>query len=74
MPTWVAALYCCTLFGPAYHTLTGVLRDGDPRWIWHLPTSVASLLGVLWGIWTYKTNTRNKHLVADLQVKQTLKQ
>lgn len=74
VPTWVAALYCCTLFGPAFHTLRGLMHDGDPRWLWHIPTSVASLAGVFWGIWTFKTNKRNKRLVADLQVKQTLKQ
>jgi len=73
VPTWVAALYCATLIGPAYHALRGLLRDGDPRWLWHLPTSVASLLGVLWGLWTFKTQARNKKLVAELQVKQTLK-
>ncbi len=73
VPTWVAALYCATLIGPAYHALRGLLRDGDPRWLWHLPTSVASLLGVLWGLWTFKTQARNKKLVAELQVKQKLK-
>ena len=73
VPTWAAALYCCSLVGPAYHTLLGLFRDGDPRWLWHMPTSFLSLAGVFWGIWTYKTNKRNKKLVADLQVKQTLK-
>jgi glycosyltransferase involved in cell wall biosynthesis len=74
VPTWAAALYCCSLVGPAYHTLRGLFHDGDPRWLWHMPASVASLAGVFWGIWTYKTNRRNKQLVADLQVKQTLRQ
>jgi len=73
VPAGVAALYCATLLGPAYHALRGLLRDGDPRWLWHLPASIASLLGVLWGMWTFKTNRRNKKLVADLQVKQTLR-
>jgi glycosyltransferase involved in cell wall biosynthesis len=73
VPAWAAALYCATILGPAYHALLGLLRDGDPRWLWHLPASIASLLGVAWGIWTFKTNKRNKKLVADLQVKQTLR-
>jgi glycosyltransferase involved in cell wall biosynthesis len=73
VPTWAAALYCATMVGPAYHALVGLLRDGDPRWLWHLPASAASLLGVLWGMWTYKMNKRNKKLVAELQVKQTLR-
>jgi glycosyltransferase involved in cell wall biosynthesis len=74
VPTWMAALYCATLVGPAYHSLTGFLRDGDARWLWHLPASAASLLGVVWGIWTYKTRRGDRNLVADLQVKQSLKQ
>lgn len=72
VPTWAAALYCSTLLGPAYHTLIGLLRDGDPRWLWHMPASGASLLGVFWGMWTYKTRKHDRKLVADLQVKQTL--
>ena len=73
VPTWLAALYCVTFIGPAYHTLRGLLCDGDPRWLWHLPTSVASLLGVVWGLWTHKTQARNRKLVAQLQVKQKLR-
>jgi len=73
VPTWMAALYCATLVGPAYHSLTGFLRDGDARWLWHLPASVASLLGVGWGMWTYKLRRGDRNLVSDLQVKQTLK-
>jgi hypothetical protein len=73
VPAWAAALYCATLIGPAYHSLRGLLHDGDPRWLWHLPTSAGSLLGVLWGIWTYRTQARNKKLVAQLQVEQKLK-
>jgi len=73
VPTWLAALYCVTFIGPAYHTLRGLLCDGDPRWLWHLPTSVASLLGVFWGLWTPKTQARNRQLVAQLQVKQKLR-
>jgi glycosyltransferase involved in cell wall biosynthesis len=74
VPAWMAALYCATCLGPAYHALTGFLRDGDPRWLWHLPASWASLLGVVWGMWTYKTQRGNRNLVAQLQVKQTLKE
>lgn len=73
VPTWMAALYCATLVGPAYHSLTGFLRDGDARWLWHLPTSVASLLGTVWGVATYNLRKGDRNLVADLQVKQTLK-
>lgn len=73
VPTWAAALYCCTLLGPGYHTLVGLLRDGDPRWLWHIPTSAASLGGVLWGMLTYKLRRHERKLIADLQVEQSLR-
>jgi hypothetical protein len=73
VPTWAAALYCVSFVGPLYHTLLGLARDRDPRWLWHLPTTIASLLGVFWGMWTFRRNKDNQKLVADLQVKQTLK-
>jgi len=36
--------------------------------------SPCSLIGVLWGMQTYKSQKHNRRLVADLQVKQTLRQ
>jgi glycosyltransferase involved in cell wall biosynthesis len=74
VPPWLAAFYCVSILGPAYHALRGLFRDGDPGWLWHLLASPASLLGVLWGMRTYKSQKHNRRLVADLQVKQTLKQ
>ena len=73
VPSWLAAVYCVSIVGPLYHTLLGLARDHDLRWLWHLPTSIASLLGVLWGMWTFKMNKGNRKLIADLQVKQTLR-
>jgi len=77
----LAALYCVTLFGPLWHTLRGLVRDRDPRWLWHLPACPACVLGNAWGVWTYRRrrsdkNNKNddgKSLVAELQVKQELK-
>lgn len=74
VPAWLAAVYCVSVVGPAYHTVRGWVRDLDWRWAWHLPASVASILGVLWGIWTHRQRGRGKPTIADLQVKQTLKQ
>jgi hypothetical protein len=74
VPTWAAALYCFTGLGPLYHALRGWCRDHDRRWLWHIPASWCSLLGVFWGYWTYRRNRGNRQLIADLQVKQTLKQ
>jgi hypothetical protein len=58
--------------------LRGVARDGDFRWLWHLLACPASVLGNAWGVWTYKRRrnrpgTGGKSLVAELQVKQSLK-
>lgn len=73
VPTWLAGFYCLSFFGPLYHVVRGLLRDGDAAWLWHLPASYGSFLGAAWGVWTYKTNKGNRKLIADLQVKQTLK-
>jgi hypothetical protein len=62
-----------TVAGPLYHTLLGLVRDRDWRWLWHVPASLASLLGTLWGMWTYRMHPGNRKLVADLRVKQTLR-
>ena len=74
VPAWLAAAYCVSVVGPAWHTLRGIVRDGDLRWLWHVPASWASVLGVAWGVWTHKRRKGEKKLIADLQVKQTLKQ
>ena len=29
VPLWLAAVYCVTFFGPLWHTLRGLFRDGD---------------------------------------------
>ena len=73
VPLWLAALYCVTFAGPAWHTLRGIARDGDLRWLWHLPTCLGSVLGNAWGVWTYRRRGQDHRLIADLQVKQTLK-
>jgi hypothetical protein len=50
-----------------------MIRDRDWRWIWHIPASIASLLGVLWGWQTHRAHAHNNKLIAELQPKQTLK-
>jgi glycosyltransferase involved in cell wall biosynthesis len=73
VPLWLAAIYCVTFFGPLFHTLRGIFRDRDARWLWHLLASPASVLGNAWGVLTYKQRGQDKKLIADLLVKQTLK-
>jgi glycosyltransferase involved in cell wall biosynthesis len=73
VPAWAAALYCGSLVGPLYHTVLGLMRDRDARWLWHAPACFGSLLGTLWGWQRQKARgtERNSH---DLQVDQTLKE
>jgi len=73
VPIWLAAVYCVTFFGPLWHTLSGIFRDGDVRWLWHLLACPASVLGNAWGVLTYKRRGKDKKLIAELQVKQELK-
>jgi glycosyltransferase involved in cell wall biosynthesis len=73
VPLWLAAVYCVTFFGPLWHVLRGIIRDGDVRWLWHLLASPASVLGNAWGVWTYKRRGKDKKLIAELQVGQSLK-
>jgi glycosyltransferase involved in cell wall biosynthesis len=78
VPLWLAALYGVSFFGPLWHALRGLVRDRDPRWLWHPLASPASVLGNAWGVWTYKMrrhdqDTGGQSLIAKLQVKQELK-
>jgi glycosyltransferase involved in cell wall biosynthesis len=73
VPGWLACLYCVSFVGPLYHTVRGLLRDGDPRWLWHTPASLASVLGAIWGWITHRRYARETRLVSKLQPKQTLK-
>jgi len=72
VPGWLACVYCVSLFGPLYHTVLGIARDRDVRWLWHAPASFGSVLGTAWGWVTHRRRSRDKS-IADLQVKQTLK-
>ncbi len=73
VPLWLAGVYCVTFVGPIWHALRGLIRDGDPRWLWHVPASLGSVIGDAWGVWTYKRRGKKKTLIAELKVKQTLK-
>jgi glycosyltransferase involved in cell wall biosynthesis len=72
VPLWLAAVYGVTLVGPIFHTLRGIARDRDARWLWHTPASIGSVLGNAWGVWTYQRRGQEKKLIAELQVKQNL--
>ncbi len=73
VPLWLAVAYCVTFVGPLWHTVGGIIHDRDARWLWHLPACLGSVLGDAWGGFTYKKRGKNKTLIAELQVKQTLK-
>ena len=78
VPLWLAAVYGVSMVGPLWHTLRGFSRDRDWRWCWHMLASPASVLGNAWGMLTYwrrrnDKGTGDQSLIAELQVKQTLK-
>jgi glycosyltransferase involved in cell wall biosynthesis len=73
VPLWLAGVYCVTLIGPLWHTVRGLIRDGDAGWLWHVPACLGSVWGDAWGVWTYKRRGKDKTLIAELQVKQNLK-
>lgn len=72
VPGWLACLYCVTLAGPVYHTAAGLLRDHDIRWLWHVPASIGSIVGTVWGWFTHRRRGGGKSL-GELQVNQTLR-
>jgi glycosyltransferase involved in cell wall biosynthesis len=72
VPGWAAALYCGTFLGPTFHTVLGVVRDRDWRWLWHPLASFGSLLGTLWGWWTQKKRGKDTN-IHDLKVDQSLR-
>jgi glycosyltransferase involved in cell wall biosynthesis len=74
VPGWLACLYGLTFLGPAVHTVIGLGRDRDARWLWHVPASFVSVLGIAWGLWTFWTRSNEDKLIARLQPKQTLKE
>ncbi len=70
VPLWLAALYCVSILGPAWHALRGWIRDRDPRWLWHVLACPATVLGNVWGVLTYKLRGHRTRLIAELQPKQ----
>ena len=73
VPLWLTGIYCVTFVGPLWHTLLGLIRDRDVRWLWHVPASIGSVLGAAWGVWTYRMNRNDAKLVANLKPDQKLK-
>lgn len=72
VPVWLAALYCGSWIAPLYHTVLGLIKDRDRRWLWHPLTCFGSLLGTLWGWQTQKSRGSDRN-IRDLKVDQSLK-
>jgi glycosyltransferase involved in cell wall biosynthesis len=68
----LACVYCATLLGPVYHTLRGLVRTGDTRWLWHPVACCASLLGLVGGAATYLCGPKTADAEASLQPLQEL--
>lgn len=73
VPLWLAVLYCISILGPLFHVLRGLWRGRDIRWIWHLAACPASVVGNVWGVWTYRTRRSDKKLIANLKPEHGLK-
>jgi glycosyltransferase involved in cell wall biosynthesis len=74
MPLWLAVAYCLTFIGPIFHTIKGMVRDRDWRWLYHTPACMAAFLGSTWGVWTYRQRGQDKSLIKELQVAQKIEQ
>ncbi len=72
VPAWLACLYCVSLLGPLYHTVRGLVRTRDIRWLWHPLACLASVFGLTWGVVTYLTSARSADAEASLQPVQKL--
>jgi hypothetical protein len=57
-PLWLAGVYCVTFIGRLGHTLRGIIRNGDPRWLWHVPASLGSVPGDAPGLQNGAARTR----------------
>jgi glycosyltransferase involved in cell wall biosynthesis len=72
IPGWLACIACATLIVPLIQMIVGLVRTRDVRWLWHVPASFLSALGVLTGWWIYKRHGGDKKLIHSLQPRQTL--
>jgi hypothetical protein len=63
----------CACSAAQFDTRCGLLVTMIPHWLWHLPASRSSVVDDAWGVWTYKRRGKDKPLIAELKVKQTLK-
>jgi glycosyltransferase involved in cell wall biosynthesis len=73
VPAWLACLYCVSFLGPVYHALLGLLRTGNPAWLWHPAASLASVVGLTWGVLTHAWSGTNQETEANLQPRQKLR-
>jgi glycosyltransferase involved in cell wall biosynthesis len=73
VPGWAACLYCASVLAPMFHALKGWRRTGKRYWLWHVPASLASVGGAVWGWFTHRRHAHNRKLVSQLQPRQTVK-
>jgi glycosyltransferase involved in cell wall biosynthesis len=72
VPGWLACFYCVTFVGPIFHTVAGLIQGRDIRWLWHVPASVGSIAGTVWGWFTHRRRGHGQKL-GELQVSQSLR-
>ncbi len=72
IPGWLACVLCATFVFPFLQMLVALAKSRDARWLWHPWASVASALGVAWGLQTYMFASKGKKLIHELQPRQKL--
>lgn len=65
----IACIVCATLIFPLWHGIRNAIKSRDARWLWHPVASLLSVLGIAWGIVTYKMSPKTKDFEATLQPK-----
>lgn len=72
IPGWLACLACASMIVPLLQTLRGLIRTGDSRWLWHPLACFLSVLGVAWGVLTFRLTKRDADAEARLQPTQKI--
>jgi len=72
MSPLLACVYCATFVGPLFHTVAGLVKRRDIRWLWHPVACVASLVGLAWGGITFWLSPKTADAEASLQPVQSI--
>jgi glycosyltransferase involved in cell wall biosynthesis len=72
MKPWLACLYCGTFIGPVIDMIRFSVSTRDSRWLWHPVACLLSVVGLAWGVATYRFAKRSADAEAALQPSQKI--